>query len=286
MHKLEPLIRIPVVLGLAQLLGRIPLPGSAPRSVWVHAFAHPERDRRVAAGIVALTALIAGTSLAWTGRIAPPGTFTEIPRYWHETADWLTAHDTGTPTPGRVLVVPGAPFATQLWGTSHDEPLQVLGDSPWGVRDSIPLTPPQTIRALDSVQRLFAAGRPSAGLADTLARQRISYVVVRNDLDPDTSRSARPILVHRAITGSPRLQKVAQFGAPVGPGPVSGFVADSGLRPRYPAVEIYRVAAANPAAPYLADVDQLARVDGGPEVLLRLDERRRLTGQPRWVRCC
>ncbi|WP_232065124.1 DUF3367 domain-containing protein [Mycobacterium cookii] len=279
-HKLEPLIRIPVVLGLAQLLGRIPLPGSAPRSVWVHAFAHPERDRRVAAGIVALTALIAGTSLAWTGRIAPPGTFTEIPRYWHETADWLTAHDTGTPTPGRVLVVPGAPFATQLWGTSHDEPLQVLGDSPWGVRDSIPLTPPQTIRALDSVQRLFAAGRPSAGLADTLARQRISYVVVRNDLDPDTSRSARPILVHRAITGSPRLQKVAQFGAPVGPGPVSGFVADSGLRPRYPAVEIYRVAAANPAAPYLADVDQLARVDGGPEVLLRLDERRRLTGQP------
>ena len=189
-----------------------------------------------------------------------------------------------TPIAGRVLVVPGAPFATQLWGTSHDEPLQVLGDSPWGVRDSIPLTPPQTIRALDSVQRLFAAGRPSAGLADTLARQGISYVVVRNDLDPDTSRSARPILVHRAIAGSPRLAKVAQFGAPVGPGPVSGFVTDSGLRPRYPAVEIYRVATAGgdhrQGAPYLADIDQLARVDGGPEVLLRLDERRRLSGQP------
>ena len=181
-----------------------------------------------------------------------------------------------------MLVVPGAPFATQLWGTSHDEPLQVLGDSPWGVRDSIPLTPPQTIRALDSVQRLFAAGRPSAGLADTLARQGISYVVVRNDLDPDASRSARPILVHRAITGSPRLQKVAQFGAPVGPGPVAGFVTDSGLRPRYPAVEIYRVTATagDPAAPYLADIDQMPRVDGGPEALLRLDERRRLSGQP------
>jgi arabinofuranan 3-O-arabinosyltransferase len=280
-HKLESLIRIPVVLGLAGLLGRIPLPGSAPKAVWVHAFAHPERDRRVAAGIVVLTALMAATSLAWTGRITPPGTFKEIPGYWHETADWLSAHNTGTPTPGRVLVVPGAPFATQLWGTSHDEPLQVLGDSPWGVRDSIPLTPPQTIRALDSVQRLFAAGRPSAGLADELARQGVSYVVVRNDLDPDTSRSARPILVHRTITGSPRLQKVAEFGAPVGPGPVSGFVTDSGLRPRYPAVEIYRVATSgNPAAPYLADIDRLARVDGGPEVLLRLDERRRLTGQP------
>jgi arabinofuranan 3-O-arabinosyltransferase len=281
-HKLESLIRIPVVLGLAELLGRIPLPGSAPKAVWLQAFAHPERDKRVAAGIVVLTAVMVSTSLAWTGRITPPGTFSAIPRYWYEAADWLTEHNTGAPTAGRVLVVPGAPFATQVWGTSHDEPLQVLGDSPWGVRDSIPLTPPQTIRALDSVQRLFAAGRPSPGLADTLARQGISYVVLRNDLDPDMSRSARPILVHRAIAGSPRLEKVAQFGAPVGPGPVSGFVTDSGLRPRYPAVEIYRVAAAasDPAAPYLTDTDKLARVNGGPEVLLRLDERRRLLGQP------
>ncbi|MBV8179768.1 MAG: DUF3367 domain-containing protein [Mycobacterium sp.] len=284
-HKLESVVRIPIVLGLAQVLGRIPLPGTAPKVEWIHAFAHPERDKRVAAAIVIVTALMAGTSLAWTGRIAPPGTFSAIPRYWHDAADWLSEHNTGAPTPGRVLVVPGAPFATQMWGTSHDEPLQVLGDSPWGVRDSIPLTPPQTIRALDSVQRLFAAGRPSAGLADTLARQGISYVVLRNDLDPDASRSARPILVHRAITGSPRLAKVAEFGAPVGPGPVSGFVTDSGLRPRYPAVEIYRVAAdatatGNPAAPYLTDTDHLARVDGGPEVLLRLDERRRLSDRP------
>src|SRR5271156_2174163 len=281
-HKFESLIRFPVVLGLAQLLGRIPLPGSAPKPLWRSAFAYPERDKRVAVGIVVLTALMAGTSLAWTGRMTPPGTYSPIPRYWHDAADWLSAHNTGVPRPGRVLVVPGAPFASQLWGPSHDEPLQVLGDSPWGVRDSIPLTPSQTIRALDSVQRLFASGTPSAGIADTLARQGISYVVMRNDLDPDAARSARPILVHRAVTGSPRFQKVAQFGAPVGPGPVSGFVTDSELRPRYPAVEIYRVTAmaGDPGAPYLADIDGLPRVDGGPEALLRLDERRRLSGRP------
>jgi arabinofuranan 3-O-arabinosyltransferase len=283
-HKLDLVIRIPVALGIAQLLGRIPLPGSAPVSVWLRAFAHPERDKRVAATVVILTALTVSTSLAWTGRLAPPGTFAAIPQYWHDAADWLSEHnvsEAGGLNPGRVLVVPGAPFATQMWGTSHDEPLQVLGSSRWGVRDSIPLTPSQTIRALDSVQRLFAAGRPSVGLADTLARQGISYVVLRNDLDPETSRSARPILVHRAIEGSPRLQKVAQFGAPVGPGTLAGFVADSGLRPRYPAVEIYRVAVeGDPGAPYFADTDQLARVDGGPEVLLRLDERRRLLGRP------
>src|SRR5271168_643541 len=283
-HKLGSVIRIPVVLGIAALLGRIPLPGSAPAPVWLRAFAHPERDKRVAAGVVVLVALMVSTSLAWTGRLTPPGTFSAIPRYWHEAADWLSEHNAGTPARGRVLVIPGAPFATQVWGTSHDEPLQVLGDSPWGVRDSIPLTPPQTIHALDSVQRLFASGTPSAGLADTLAHQGVSYVVLRNDLDPQTSRSARPILVHRAIEGSPGLQKVTQFGEPVGPGTVAGFVADSGLRPRYPAVEIYRVTApagapGDPGAPYFVDTDQLARVDGGPEVLLRLDERRRLQGQ-------
>ena len=67
-----------------------------------------------------------------------------------------------------------------------------------------------------------------------------------------------------------------------------GFITDSGLRPKYPAVEIYRVQrgaregtdTANPGAPYLTDTDAMARVDGGPEALLRLDERRRLLDQP------
>ena len=214
MHKLEPLLRLPLVLGLAHLLGRIPLPGSAPRREWMQAFAHPERDKRVAVGVVVLVALAAATSLAWTGRLTPPGAFDAIPQYWHDTADWLDEHNNAG---GRVLVAPGAPFATQVWGTSHDEPLQVLGSSPWGVRDSIPLTPPETIRALDSVQRLFAAGRPSAGLADTLARQGISYVVVRNDLDPETSRSARP------AAGAPGHRRFA--------GPVEGGAVRRARRP-------------------------------------------------------
>lgn len=279
-HKLEPVIRLPLVLGIAHLLGRIPLPGAAPRPVLIRAFARPEDDKRVAVGIVVLAALAVATSMAWTGRLTPPGTFRAIPDYWHQAAAWLAEHNRGEPAPGRVLVAPGAPFATQVWGNSHDEPLQVLSQGPWGVRDSIPLTPPQTIRALDSVQRLFAAGRPSAGLADTLARQGISYVVVRNDLDPDTSRSARPLLVHRAIDGSPGLTKVAEFGEPVGAGLLSGFISDSGLRPAYPAIEIYRVdTQGNPGAPYLTDANRMGRVDGGPEVLLRLDERRRLLGQ-------
>ena len=97
-HKLEPVIRMPIVLGLAHLLGRIPLPGSVPRREWMHAFAHPENDKRVAVGIVVLAALAAGTSLAWTGRLTPPGAFDAIPQYWHDAADWLDEHNTGSPT--------------------------------------------------------------------------------------------------------------------------------------------------------------------------------------------
>lgn len=299
-HKVDPVVRIPLVLGMVHLLGRIPLPGSAPRSVWIPAMIHPERDKRMAVGIVVLTAVAVATSLAWTGRLTAPGAFRAIPQYWYDAAQWLNEHpwrdgqQVSSAPLGRVLVVPGAPFATQVWGNTRDEPLQALIDIPWGVRDSIPLTPPETIRALDSVQRLFAAGRPSAGLADTLIRQGISYVVVRNDLDPDMSRSARPLLVHRAIEASSGLQKVAQFGDPVGPGTLTGFISDSGLRPQYPAVEIYRIdpasmqisgvtddnSAPSPGAPYLSNLAEMTRVNGGPEVLLRLNERRRLMGKP------
>ena len=215
--------------------------------------------------------------------------FRAIPDYWHQAADWLTEHNTGKPVPGRVLVVPGRRSPPRCGVTATMNHCRSSA-KPLGVRDSIPLTPPQTIRALDSVQRLLAAGRPSPGLADTLARQGISYVVVRNDLDPD-------IPLRPAVAGAPGgrrfpgLERVAQFGDPVGPGTLDGFISDSGLRPRYPAVEIYRVAPAgpvadNPGAPYLSAVADLTRVDGGPESLLRLDERRRMLRQPPLARCC
>ena len=277
MHKLEPLLRLPLALGLAHLLGRIPLPGSAPRREWVNAFAHPEHDKRVAVGVVVLVALAAGTSLAWTGRLTPPGAFDAIPQYWHDTADWLDEHNDGGP---RAV---GARRAVRHPGVGHQPRRtpsgagqQSVGCARLDSADPSCNHPCSRLRA--AAVRCGAALR---GLADTLARQGISYVVVRNDLDPETSRSARPLLVHRAIEGSPGLSKVAQFGEPVGPGTLAGFITDSGLRPRYPAVEIYKVATPTiPSTPYLVDTDAMARVDGGPEVLLRLDERRRLLGQP------
>ncbi|MBC7302518.1 MAG: DUF3367 domain-containing protein [Nocardia sp.] len=282
-HKLEPLIRLPLVVGLAHLLGRVALPASVPMPVWRSSFAHPERDRLVAVAALVLAALTLATSLAWTGRLAPRGAYDRVPSYWTDTADWLADNAADT----RALVVPGAPFGSQIWGLTRDEPLQALAKTPWAVRDSVPLNPPGTIRAMDSVQRLIADGRPSTGLAATLADQGIGILVLRNDLDPETSRSTRPMLAHRAIEGSPGLTKVTSFGAPIGPRAAdAGLVVDNDLLPAYPAVEIYRVDVPPPGTPvdvrsgtgappafpgaYTVALDSAPVVRGGPEVLERI----------------
>ena len=112
------------------------------------------------------------------------------------------------------------------------------------------------------------------------------YVVVRNDLDPETSRSARPLLVHRTIEESGRLVKVAQFGEPVGPGTLAGFITDSGLRPRYPAVEIYKVDGSPGMHPYIVDTDAMVRID---ERMRRCCASTNAAGcgvSRRWGRCC
>ncbi|GAA4482817.1 alpha-(1-_3)-arabinofuranosyltransferase family protein [Rhodococcus olei] len=280
-HKLEPLVRLPLVLGLAHLLAKVPLPGSVRPARWRSAFAHPEREPMVALTSLILVALTLASSLAWTGRLAPRGAYDAVPGYWHEAADWLGDHAAGSSPDGsdatRALVVPGAPFAAQVWGLTRDEPLQALATTPWAVRDAVPLVPPGAIRALDSVQRLIADGTPSDGLAQTLRGQGVGYVVVRNDLDPETSRSTRPLQVHATIEGSPGLTRVAEFGEDVGPGHVDGFVADGDLRPRYPAIEIYRVDSpypgTQPAGPHIVDLAGVPIVQGGPESLQRLATR-------------
>ncbi len=282
-HKLEPLIRIPLVLGLAQLLARIPLPGSVPMPVWRRAFVHPEHNRPVAVAALILAALTVSTSLAWTGKLAPRGAYDQVPAYWQQTADWLRRHAADT----RALVVPGVPFGNQVWGLTRDEPLQALAETPWAVRDAVPLNPPGAIRALDSVQRLIADGRPSDGLAETLAAQGIGVVVLRNDLDPETSRSSRPMLAHQALEDSPGLRRVAEFGGRIETSVIAdGLVVDGDLRPPYPAIEIYRVEAPGPGTPttvrgglgapesfpgaYTIPLADVPIVQGGPEVLERL----------------
>ncbi|MCU1593046.1 MAG: hypothetical protein JWO12_438, partial [Frankiales bacterium] len=258
-HKFDVVLRIPIVLGLVHLAAARP---------------SPVRFLPMAVKAAAIAAVVGAALPVLTTGLAPRHPFDEIPGYWKQTASWLDQHQ----LEGSALLLPGSAFPEYLWGSTNDEPLQVLSHSRWAVRGAVPLTPGGTIRYLDAIEQRLATGTPSIGLADDLARAGIHYLVVRNDLAYGAALASRPLLVHEAIVGSPGIQRVQSFGGLVGGGNLSGYV-DEGLEVSYPAVEVYEVQRQTPVAA-LSRLSDAVRVAGGPESLLPLDDRFLLKGRP------
>ena len=143
LRKFDPLVRLPVALGLAHVL----------------ASAHLPRLRAALATAAGLA--IAGLALpAYTGGIAVAGAFSQIPPYWVSAANWLNRHAGHQ----AVLVVPGAPFGQYLWGSPLDDVLQPLTSTDWAERDVSVIGSPGNERLLDAIDQRLAAGDGSAGL--------------------------------------------------------------------------------------------------------------------------
>jgi arabinofuranan 3-O-arabinosyltransferase len=162
LRKFDPMIRLPVALGLAHLLTVIRLPRLRTVTAWAAALA------------------LAGLALpAYTGGAAPAGSYSQIPPYWASAAAWLNRHA------GRqaVLIEPGAPFGQYTWGSPLDEVLQPLITADWAERNLSVIGSPGNERLLDAVDQQLAAGAGSAALARVLAGMGVRYVVVRNDLN-------------------------------------------------------------------------------------------------------
>lgn len=268
-HKFDPIIRLPLVLGVAF---------AAQRMLDLPTRDTVQRINRVALVFVAVEVVAAAAMPAALGRMAPARPVLEVPAYWTQAADWLadnTAEDEAA------LLVPGSGFGDYRWGATRDEPLQWLASTPWAVRNVIPLAPTGNIRMLDRVERAFAQGAGSAGLVSYLRRAGVGYLVVRNDLRP-TADVPDPALVHQAIATSPGVRLAATFGPDVAGDP--RFETDDGLsvlvnggwRGHWAAVEIYEVPGS--AAPVVSDEPPV--VVGGPEDLLDLDGLDVLNGEP------
>lgn len=177
LHKFDPLVRLPLVLGVVALGSRLGLPRGGE---WL-------RPRpRQAAGFITVLVVGLSTAPAWNGQLLPRGAFDEVPSYWHEAADFINAEAADT----RTLIYPPASFARQKWGWTRDEPAQALVDAPIATRDSIPLVPPEAIRGLDGVMAVMEDD-PAAGAA-ALQRLGIGAVLLRHDLD-DGIAAADPI---------------------------------------------------------------------------------------------
>ncbi len=164
-HKADPLIRVPLVLGLCALVQRLQ--------------DSPRLRARLATGATVLAVGCAMTPL-WQGRAAAADGYSAIPQSWHRVA---AAVDAGAATEGgSTLLLPSSRTAGYTWGATTDEPLEALATSPVVYRAAAPLGPPGATRILDAADTLAASGRAQPALAAGLARMGISRVVVRHDL--------------------------------------------------------------------------------------------------------
>ena len=165
LHKFDPLVRIPLLVGVAGLGTHLPLPRTL----------HP--GRREAAAALVLVVGVAALAPAWSGRLLPRGTWDYVPGYWQEATNMLNREAAGT----RTLIVPESSFARQTWGWTRDEPAQPLLDVPWAVRDAVPLIPAEAIRGLDGVMAVLHHDA-DAGM-DALRRLGVGAVLHRKDLE-------------------------------------------------------------------------------------------------------
>ena len=267
-HKFDVALRLPLVLGLAHLVGHCRLPrreelaGLSRRG----AGAYTALVSSMVLVFVACCAVGATAAALLTGRVAQAHTYTALPRYWSQVAGWLGRHDAR----GRALIVPASHGEQYLWGVPTDNPLQPLASSSWTERNGVPLVPTGGIRMLDAIGARLEAGTPSPGLASVLRTMGIDYLVVRNDLDPGDPDNVRPVLVQQALAGSPGIAPVADFGPIVTANESFGPV-DQNLRRPVPALRVWRVGApgqdTRTAAVPLAGVGVVA---GGPESVLDL----------------
>ncbi|MCY4726191.1 alpha-(1-_3)-arabinofuranosyltransferase family protein [Nocardioides sp. STR2] len=288
-HKFDPVIRLPLVLGIALLLDALASqrstspavavpPGGRAAGVPARAAAgdSPAAYRSVAG--LTVVAIIGGALPGILGRMAPSDLVAEVPGYWIEAGAWLDARD----EEGAALMSPGIGVAQFVWGSTNDEPLEFLvEEGRFGVRSNIPFVPPGNIRALDAIEERLTQGRPSRGLAPFLARAGVEYLVVRNDVIkapdiPDT------VLLHQALDGSPGLRRTKGFGPNLG-SPAhfeedgDRNVINGGWQTDYQAIEIYEVVDGGPGA---VAADELPLVVGGPESLLDLADAGVLDEQP------
>jgi arabinofuranan 3-O-arabinosyltransferase len=242
-HKFDPLIRLPLALGLASLPTALPFRATV------------GRGRLVAASVVVGAVLLGASGPALQGRLAPAGGFAEVPTYWRQAARWLSEQ----PGEARALLVPPSNFAEYTWGRPMDEPLDAWSTAPWAVRNAVPLGAPGATRLLDALDLRLASGEGSSGLAPALARAGVGYVVLRHDLDRHRTGAPPPEVLHSALERSPGLRLVAAFGPSVGP--------PSEARER--TVEIFAVdRSVAPATAYPAS--QTVVLSGGPEAALPL----------------
>lgn len=175
-----------------------------------------------------------------------------IPDAWEAVGDHL---DEGS---GRVLELPGIDFGSYRWGHTFDPVLGGLTDRPVMFRELVPSGGTAGASLLMALDRSIQEGTfEPTSLAPTARLLGVSDIVVRNDLEYERYRTARPSQVWAMMTDPA-----------AGLGPVSGFGPpyDNQATAALPLIDEVELGlpASAPAPPQVAVVEV---PDGGRPIL-------------------
>jgi arabinofuranan 3-O-arabinosyltransferase len=232
-HKFDPLIRLPIAIGVGNVVAAGIARWSKPEVV-ASRRSWRSFDPRGVAAVVALYVAVAAIAPALTGNLVAQARGTNEPTWWSQAATWL-----GQQGPDRTLVVPGAAQPAYIWGSPRDDALQPVAKAPWTVRDSVPLTQPGYIRLLDEIEARMAAGRDDPTLATVLARSGIRYIAVRNDLDTAASQATPLQFIYATLDNSTGFREVNSFGSSLLSTPDHNRLIDEGATTSQPAITIF-----------------------------------------------
>lgn len=234
-HKFDPLVRLPIALGVGFLLCRA---AEMPRTLRLPRFGVTLSARKFAAVAVLSIGAVASAPV-WTNHLVSSQRITAEPGWWVDAGKWLGRNAQGA----RALVVPASGSPQYLWGGTVDQALQPVAVSPWTVRDGVPLTQAGYVRLLDTVETMLAAGTKDPRLPALLRRAGIGFVVIANDLNSSASYATPTVYVRASLDNMLGARLRASFGPPLG-GPLGdSTVFDGGGTVARPAVQIFSVGA-------------------------------------------
>ena len=250
-HKLDPIVRLPLALGLAHLVGVLVARRWTDTSRVRRRLRRRRRLALAGAAVATAVALLVASAWPFVAGTARQAGWTEVPVEWRQAATYLGAHA----DEGSTWVLPGSGFGRQTWGRTVDEPIQPLARAAWVTRSQVPLVPQQTMRYLDALEARVSDGRGSPALADALARAGIGHVLLRHDLAA-------------GVTSAPSAQRVgAALRQSGGLTLVESFDDDDG-RSR---IDLYRVERPVDLVD-LTPVEEVTRVSGAPDDVIGLLE--------------
>jgi arabinofuranan 3-O-arabinosyltransferase len=113
-YKFQPLILLPLSLGISHALARLTVTMRGFNRSWGAPI-----TAIFSCGVVTVLGLAAAP--IFTAQIYPNGSFTSIPGYYQDAMNWLNARGAMSTT----LVLPGVDFTRTTWGDPLDNPVQV-----------------------------------------------------------------------------------------------------------------------------------------------------------------